>query len=431
MRKLAFATLLMLLVVGLIPAQAQSDVATVRFWSAPDPNQEVFWAEVVKQWNADNPNIQIDWQPIPTGASSEEVILNAIATGTAPDISNNIFSGFAAQMAEAGASVALEEQFPDFWDVVEARNMRSVVENGWGLNGHYYVLPQYSNAIQYWWNLDLISKAGFSAEKPPRTYSDVRAIAEAIAGSGDVYAIGFPGPANWWDRWFDYITLYYAASGGAPYLDMTEGKAVFNNDAGYAVAAFMDEMFANKWAPTDTALVDPLQNGVVAGFVMGPWSIAPTKTNFPNLKYVVTPPPVPDDYPADKPIYTFADAKGFVMYEQSKVKDQAWQFLKWLLTTPELDARWLELTGLPPVREDLTTNELFSAYLDANPEVAAYAAQIPYAIPPALSSSTIPLQRIMGTDLIEPIWQQTLLPDEAVDNTVAAIDDFLKSPTSE
>ncbi|QPC82359.1 extracellular solute-binding protein [Phototrophicus methaneseepsis] len=423
MRKFALLTLLTALLVGLVPVSAQDDVTTVRFWTAPDPNQEVFWAEAVEQWNTENPTIQIEWQPIPTGASSEEVILNAIATGTAPDISNNIFSGFAAQMAESGAAVALDEQFDDFWDVVEGRQMRSIVENGWSLNDHYYVLPQYSNAMQYWWNLDLVEQAGFSAENPPRTYSDVAAVAEAIS-DGDTYAIGFPGPANWWDRWFGFITLYYAAAGGQPYLDLANGEVLFDNDAGYAVASFMDEMFANGWAPTDTTLVDPLQEGIVAGFVMGPWAIASTAENYPDLRYVITPPPVPDDYPADEPIYTFADAKGFVMYQQSEVKEEAWQFLKWLLGDPELDMRWLDLTGLPPVREDLTTNELFTTYLEANPEIATYASQIPYAVPPALSSATIPIQRIMGRELTEPIWQQTIFPDEAIDNAAGAIEDY-------
>jgi ABC-type glycerol-3-phosphate transport system substrate-binding protein len=82
--------------------------------------------------------------------------------------------------------------------------------------------------------------------------------------------IGFPSPKNWWDRWFGYLTLYYAANGGAPYLDLENGEVLFDNEAGYGVAAFMDEMFANGWAPTDPELVDPLQSGVVAGYVMGP-----------------------------------------------------------------------------------------------------------------------------------------------------------------
>ena len=205
MKRFCILSLMVLLVLSVaLPVMAQDDFVTVHFWTAPNPNQEAYWSVIVDEWNADNPDIQIEWQPIPTGASSEEVLLNAIATGTAPDISTNIFTGFAAQMAESGAAVALEEEFDDFWDVVEGHNMRSILEGGWGLGGHYYVLPLYSNAMQYWWGLDLIEQAGFSAENPPRTYGDVAAIAEAVAVEGEVFAIGFPSPANWWDRWFGF-----------------------------------------------------------------------------------------------------------------------------------------------------------------------------------------------------------------------------------
>jgi multiple sugar transport system substrate-binding protein len=430
MAKYLRITLLSVLIVALLPVTvingtlaAAQDPVTVQFWTAPNPNQEAYWAGVVEEWNASHPDIQIEWQPIPTGASSEEVILNAIATGTAPDISTNIFAGFAAQMAESGAAVALNEEFADFWDVAEGHQMRSIIEAGWGLGGNYYVLPLYSNAMQYWWNLDYLEEAGF--EGPPRTYSDVVKLAEAIAVPDERYVIGFPSPKNWWDRWFGYLTLYYAANGGAPYLDLENGEVLFDNEAGYGVAAFMDEMFANGWAPTDPELVDPLQSGVVAGYVMGPWSIQPTAENFPDFRYVVAPPPVPDDYPADAPVYTFADTKGMIMFAQSDAKAEAWEFIKWYYGDIQHDLAWLEATGMPPVREDLMTNEVFAAYWEANPVAAAYASQVPYGVPPALSSATIPIQRLMGREMIEPIWRQELLPDEAVDAGAAAIEDFL------
>jgi len=422
MKRFCILSLMALLVLSVaLPTLAQ-DVVTVQFWTAPNPSQEAFWAGIVEEWNANNPNIQIEWQPIPTGASSEEVLLNAIATGTAPDISTNIFTGFAAQMAESGAAVPLEEEFDDFWDVVEGHSMRAILEGGWGLNGHYYVLPLYSNAMQYWWSAEAIEAA--ELDGAPRTYSDVYALAEAWAIPDERYAIFFPSPQNWWDRWFGFLTLYYAASGGAPYLDLENGEALFDNEYGYAVAEFMDTMFANGWAPLERPPND-LQEGFVAGGVMGPWSIAGTKENYPDFEYVIAPPPVPDDYPEDAPVYTFADAKGMIMFSQSDVKEEAWEFVRWYFGDVAHDLAWLEATGMPPVREDLATNEVFAAYWEANPGPAAYASQVPFGVPPALTSATIPIQRLMGREMTEPIWQQALLPDEAVDAAAAAVEDYL------
>ena len=435
--KRSFAVLAMLTVIALVfsacappappaaqPGAAQApaeEAVTLTFWTAPNPLQEAFWKDVVDEWNATHPKIQIEWQVIPAGASSEEVLLTAIATGTAPDISTNIFSGFAAQLVSSGAIVALDEEFPDFWDLAETRKMRSILEKGWGYQGHYYVLPLYNNPMRYWWGTALLNEAGMEA---PFTYGDVKALCDAIKVPGERYAIMFPSPKNWWDRWFGFLTLYYAASQGAPYLDVEKGEVLFDNEYGMAVLNFMNDMFRNECAPTES-LSNPLETGLVAGMVRGPWSIKPTAEKFPDFEYVVTTPPVPDDYPKDQPVYTFADTKGMVLFAQSKHKEAAWEFMKWYFSDVQHDVAWLETTNLPPVREDLTTNPLFAEYFDANPKVKAYAEGVPYSVPPALTPATIEVQRLMGREMIEPIWFGTKTPEQAMADAVKAIEDYL------
>ena len=404
------------------PPPEVAEPVTVVFWTAPNPQQEVYWKDVVDSWNATHPDIQIEWQVIPAGASSEEVLLTSIATGTAPDISTNIFSGFAAQLVTSGAAVALDEAFPDFWDVVEGRQMRSILEKGWGYKGHYYVLPLYNNAMRYWWSKSLLDEAGMS--EAPRTYSDVLALCEAIGEPGARYAIGFPSYKNWWDRWFGYLALYYAASGGAPYMDLESNEVLFDNEAGMAVLNFMNDVFRAGCAPTED-LQDPMQNEIVAGWVMGPWSIISTAETYPDYEYVVAPPPVPDDFPEGDPIYTFADTKGMVMFAQSQHKAEAWEFIKWYFSDVQHDVGWLEATNMPVVREDITTNPAFDAYWADHPVVKEYAEGVPYSVPPALIAKTIEVQRIMGREMTEPIWFGTKSPEEAMADAVAAIEDYL------
>jgi len=397
-------------------------VVELNFWTAPNPQQEAYWKGVVDEWNASHPNIQVNWHVIPAGASSEEVLLTSIATGTAPDISTNIFSGFAAQLVSSGALVALDQEYPDFWDVVEARKMRSILEKGWAYQGHHYVMPLYNNPMRYWWGQAALKEVGM--DKAPRTYGDVFALCEAYAKPGERYGIQYPGYQHWWDRWFGYLTLYYAASGGAPYLDVENNKALFNNDTGLAVLKFMDKTFRSGCAPTES-LSDPLQTGIVAGRVMGPWSIASTTKKYPDFKYVVAPPPVPDGYPADKPVYTFADTKGMVIFSQSKNKKAAWEFVKWYFSDIKHDVGWLQVTNMPPVREDLVTNPAFKSYWADHPVVKEYAEGVPYSVPPALTSKTIEVQRIMGREMIEPIWFGTKSPEQAIADAAKAVEDYL------
>jgi len=402
-------------------AAAEAGPAIITFWTAPNPAQETYWKDVVDDFNATHPDIQIEWAVIPAGASSEEVLLTAIATGTAPDISTNIFSGFAAQLISSGAAVPLDE-FPGFWDVVEGRQMRNILEKGWGYKGHQYIMPIYNNAMQYWWGKDMLEAAGMS--EAPRTYSDVLALCDAIGEPGETYAIQYPSYKNWWDRWFGYLTLYYAASGGAPYLDLETNEVLFDNEYGQAVLNFMDETFRTGCAPTED-LSDPRPLGLVAGGVVGPWSINSTAEKYPDYEYVVGPPPVPNNFPEGEPVYTFADTKGMIMFAQSEVQPEAWEFIKWYFEDVQHDVDWLVATNMPPVREDLTTNPVFDTYWVDHPVVKSYAAGVPYSVPPALIPTTIEVQRIMGSEMIEPIWFGTKSPDEAMADAVKAIESYL------
>lgn len=424
MRKvLLFVVIVSMLVVSAV-TQTTEAATTLTFWTAPNPQQEAYWKGIVDSWNASHPEIQVEWDVIPAGASSEEVLLTAIATGTAPDISTNIFSGFAAQLVTSEVVVALDEEFTDFWEVVEGRKMRSILEKGWGYKGHYYVLPLYNNAMRYWWSQKALDDAGMA--EPPRTYSDVLALAKKVSVPGERYGITYPSYKNWWDRWFGYLTLYYAASQGAPYIDIENNKVLFNNEAGMAVLNFMNQTFREGVAATED-LVEPLQKEQITGAVMGPWSIIPTAEQYPDFKYVVTPPPVPDDFPKDAPIYTFADTKGMVMFAQSEKKAEAWEFIKWYFSDVQHDVAWLEATNMPPVREDLVENAAFSDYWGAHPVVKKYAEGVPYSVPPALIAKTIEVQQIMGREMIEPIWFGTKESDQAMADAVKAIEEFLKS----
>ena len=397
-------------------------VKKIVFWTAPNPQQEEFWKPLVKQWNEQHPDVQIEWSVIPAAGSSEEAILTAIAAGRGPDISTNIFSGFAAQLAEMGAIVPLDKEFgDDFWNLVKARNMENVIK-GWVLNDHYYVFPIYSNPMLFWWRKDLLEEAGFFT--PPRTYSQVYKLAKKVTIPKEKYAIKVFAGKNWWDRWFDFITLYYAASEGAPYIK--NNKAVFNNEYGKKVADFFYTLFKNEWTAIDLGK-DPFEKGIIMGSLMGPWHFNYTKKHYPEVykNIEIAPPPVPDDYPSYKPVYTFADTKGLVVFSTCKYKKEAWEFIKWVFSNPKNDARWIELTKMPPARGDITTNPMFKKYVESDPYFAATASYVAYAVPPALITTTIDVQNAMTNYLIEPIIYLKSTPEEALEKAVKEVNKVL------
>lgn len=74
----------------------------IKMWVAPNENEEAFWNKMVTEWNKDPAHTPVQFTPIPAANSSEEAIMNALASGTEPDISSNIFIGFASQLVDVG-----------------------------------------------------------------------------------------------------------------------------------------------------------------------------------------------------------------------------------------------------------------------------------------------------------------------------------------
>jgi len=410
-----YLVILILLVMLLTPVLAEKLV----LWTAPNMYQEQFWKAILEEWKGVHPEIEIEWKTIPASGSSEEAILTAIVTGQAPDLCTNIFSGFAAQLIEADQLVPLSD-FSDFDQLLAARRMEEAVK-GWEFSGKSYVFPIYSNPMLFWWRKDMLAEAGF--DTPPRTYSEVYELAEKICKPKEVYVVEYLKGKNWWDRWYDFITLYYAASNGHPYIDTKKNKAVFNDEAGNAVVEYGQKLFDNGWTSMDM-MDNPLYTGRLAGQLMGPWEIPSAENLFPEIfpsEIILAYPPVPDSYPEDQAIKTFADTKGMVMFKDSRHKEAAWEFMKWVYSDPKHDELWFDMTGLPPVRADLTTNELFQPILEANPMMKAYAEAVPNSVPPALISKTTEVQDVMTTDLTEPIYLVDMPADQIINNAIKKI----------
>ena len=393
--------------------------AKLTFWTAPNPQQEAFWKQIVAQWNALHSDIQIDWKTIPASGSSEEAILTSIASGQGPDLCTNIFSGFAAQLIEAEILVPLDT-LEGFESLVEQRKMGEALK-GWETNGHSYVLPIYSNPMLFWWREDILKDAGF--DTPPRTYGEILALAEKICIPKERYVIQFIKGRNWWDRWFDFITFYYAASDGKPYVDINRGRALFNDEYGKELSSFVYTLFENGWTAVDL-LDNPLYTGAIVGSLEGPWNMPWAQNLFPDVypeKIVFSAPPVPDSYPEDQPVKTFADTKGLVLFNYSKYQKEAWQFVQWVFSNAENDRLWLEMTNLPPVRSDLVTNPLFADIMQANPALAEYAKYVPLAVPPVLSPRFVEIQDTMSQYLTEPLSLLKGKPEDILSNAAKMV----------
>ena len=412
----------MLMAFGLLSA---AQVVEITFWTAPNPSQEVFWRQMAEAYMAINPNVKIVVSPMPEVPTSEAGILAAIAARTPPTASENIFIGFGEQLARSKAIVPWNT-LPGWDNLVQNRAMNQTI-GGWKFaDGNYYIIPLYVNAMLIGWRLDILRELGYS--QPPRTYSEVLAVGEVVKAK-------YPGKfvwlrselevPTWWQRWFDFFVFYYAASQGKALI--TGRQITADDQAAIGMLQFFKTLRDRKFLITE-----PLATGFELGrtvmTVLGPWTFPWWRENYPELVYgqtfVVTPPPVPDAYPAEKPVFTFADAKGVVLYAQATPaqRQAMWKFIQWVFSNPAHDLKWIEITGMLPARDDVGTNALFTSYIqEKEPALLPYAQNIPYALPPFAHPEFVEIQELMGLECIYPVLVGELTPARGWDAWKRAI----------
>nr|WP_318382011.1 ABC transporter substrate-binding protein [uncultured Enterobacter sp.] len=391
----------------------------IKLWVAPNENEEAFWHKMVTEWNKDAAHTPVEFTTIPAANSSEEAIMSALASGTEPDITSNIFIGFASQLNEIGQLEDLAKM-PGYAALIQGRKMTSLAP-AWEINGQQNVLPIYVNPTVWWWRTDLLKQYGF--DHVPKTYEELYWLAEARHADKKGYVMQLTAGKNWWERWFDFIPLMYAQSGGKAYI--ADGQVQFNNAEGAAVLSFMSKVFTKGWSSYDfTSADDPLATGQVLASARGPWDIARYRKQFPEILKNIEIGPMLTEKGADHP-YTFGDSKGVAMFSTSKHKPQAWAFLQWVFGDEKHDLLWLETVGMPPARSDLLTNPLFVDYFEKNPLEKQIASYVNVALPPAATTKTTEVQRSM-TQMIERVIFQHDDPAKVLNESAQEINGILK-----
>ncbi|MBK3920534.1 extracellular solute-binding protein [Listeria ivanovii subsp. ivanovii] len=155
-RKIAYAALSIAVAGSLLAAcggagsngSDDSGKTKVTFWAAPNPTQVKYWAEMAKAYEKENPDVTIEVSQMKESPSSEATIQSAIASKTAPTMSENINRSFAAQLADSKAIVPLND-VKGLDKVVDERNMTETMKSWEFSDGNQYVLPVYSNPILF------------------------------------------------------------------------------------------------------------------------------------------------------------------------------------------------------------------------------------------------------------------------------------------
>lgn len=363
---------------------------------------------------------------MPETPSSEAGIQNALATGTAPAISENINRGFATTLAQSEAVYSLENE-DWFKDIVKNRALESVMP-GWEIEGSQYVIPMYVNPMVLQWNTKALKELGF--DKAPETKAEFDSVIakfnenkdkmSAIGVTHVFYRNSLIRPDQWWDRSSDFQNIYLAFSGGKSWVE--GNKLVLDKEFAKESFEFFGSL-GNTLLTSEVPNIWAEENPQVLFTIAAPWEIQALREGGKVYGENYTYGPMIVKNQGDTP-YNYADAKGLVLYKADNITDEihqgAVEFMKWLYNeenSAKTDLEWLEATTMLPVRGDLLENEEFAKYLAENEELKALAGQVEYAIPGMPHDKMAQIQEALGNSLAA--YLETTLSSDALTVTDA------------
>lgn len=304
------------------------------YWSSNNQDEIEFARAIVNDWNRSSQTRLVHTQPVPEGQSSEEVILAAVVARTTPDIYSNMWQGDVEAYAKAGKLIPLDT-LPGFLPFIYARCGSLAVEEVTSSDGHIYQIPWKINPIMLLYNKKHMRNIGF--EEPPATYSEFLEAGKRAQKDtdGDGYVdrwIGYSEvKVEWWQRFFDFYSLYLAASGGG-YL-IKHNEVAFENKYAVQTFEFLQTLYKKKYFARERldARQDPFLSGIISTRFTGPWEISRAEKFKPEgFEYDFVHLPIPDDHTG--PIYTYGDPKNIVIFNTCDDPVQAWEFIKTMIS---------------------------------------------------------------------------------------------------
>ncbi len=317
---------------------------------------------IAKDFEAKHPDIAIKLEDV-SWDNLQQRLTTDIAGGTAPDIAI-IGTRWLVDYAQQGIAEPLDSYItPEFKaKFIETFMAPSVID------GKTWGLPVAASARAMYYNKDLLAKAG--VKEPPATWDELEADAKKVkALGGNVYGFGLQGKEIETDAYW-----YYALwSEGGELLE--NGKSGIASPAGVKAATmykrFIDEGITQPGV-TDYNRQDIealFKQGRAAMILSGPWLRGQIAKEAPKLNYSIAP------IPKGTTQATYGVTDSIMMFQSSKVKKEAWEFLQDGVFTEKGRKAFTIAEGFLPVFKSIAKDPHFAD----DPQLKAFTEMLPYA----------------------------------------------------
>lgn len=319
-------------------------------WSGPEAEA---LQEVVDEFNKTHEDIQVSL--VSTDIQKQ---LTALSTGSGPDIAGNFYFNVAS-WASKGAML-------DLTDLIERDNydtndfvpstLKTVT-----FKDRLYALPIAMHVNMIYYNKKLLQEAGYNSF--PEKLSEFKTMIEklTIKKNGNLEKLGYVPTAD--PGLFNLSALF-----GAKYVS-DDGKQILEDPA--IINAFkFDKEFADKFGYEDIKKYtssfgkymspeNPFFTGQVAVKFDGEWLAVMIDKYAPNLDYGIAPLPYPDDKPELKNA-GYASPSIIYIPKSTKHPEEAWTFLKWLVSKEPM-VKFTSKIGNLPARRSAMSDPAYSS----------------------------------------------------------------------
>ena len=219
---------------------AQAAPRTVTVWSPYQGGNLDMWNAAIKRIEAANPGLTVK----SVGNIDMAKSLAAINAGNGPDISVSNGNGNLGWFCGTGAWQKLNTLIAgkDGIDMKSTFNAASVASSI--SNNNRCALPLYSEIFAFYWNKDLLAKAGFTT--PPKTTTELLAYSQKLTtfnSDGSIKTAGFVPWAGYYG--FDMDSMWLGQMFGAKWY-AGDRSAAFASDAKWAKAFNWQKDFIAK-----------------------------------------------------------------------------------------------------------------------------------------------------------------------------------------
>lgn len=358
-----------------------SDDTALRMLYLGDTSQQSAFKKLIKEFNKEHPHIKVKPTGIPADGWGDFVntVSTQIAGGKIPDTVHVAIEGQALFASKKDLLEPLDDYIKkdsdtvdEYYDTVNEKLLKWTKQYGSKDNKRYF-MPDGYNTVAMNCSKTLFKKAGLDIPNDDWTWDDFKKAGHKIKKKTGAYMI----PAGYGFTFGDIMP--WLLTNGASTMDEDWSQATFDSSGAIEAAEFVRSLVVDKLAPVPGGKFDAatqMKKGKLACFGAGRYANAAIAENKLTDDVQII------DFPSNTgKMGSPVGWNAWPIFHQSKNKDDAWTFIKFVMSKKAQTVS-TETGGADiPARDDVAKHAAFTKNgpdgSKTLPEALSYATPIP------------------------------------------------------